>query len=142
MACIPARWVIWTSDWCAVTGFLECEPFLDRMVRIAYQKIPTYFLCPRITVGVVDAPTHDGGPCLALAIATLSEQEEAVGRLDLFVREWLQDALIHTHGKLCMVILPGTEGQPAFDNGLIATVLHARGKGYALGEEFAVRTRN
>jgi hypothetical protein len=132
---------IWISDWCAVTGFLEREPFLHRIVRIAYQKIPTYFPCSRITVGVIDAPTRAEGPCLALAVATGSAQEEAKRRLDQFVQEWLRDALNHTHGKLCVVLVPGTEAQPAFDNGLIATILQAGGKGYAMREEFAVGTR-
>ncbi|MGH2388928.1 MAG: hypothetical protein ACRDIE_12065 [Chloroflexota bacterium] len=123
---------IWISDWCAVTGFLEREPFLHRLVRIAYQKIPTYFPCPCITVGVVDAPMLAKGPCLTLAVATLSDQAEASRRLDQFAQEWLRDALNHTHGKLCMVLLPGTKSQPAFDNDLIDTVLRARDKGYVL----------
>jgi hypothetical protein len=133
---------IWISDWCAVTGFLEREPFLHRIVRIAYQKIPTYFPCPCITVGVIDAPTLPKGPCLTLAVATPSDQAEAERCLDQFVREWLRDALNHSHGKLCMVLVPGTKAQPAFDSDLITTVLHARDKGYALQEEFAVSARH
>ena len=56
--------------------------------------------------------------------------------------EWLRDALNHSRGKLCMVLVPGTKSQPAFDSGLITTVLHARDKGYALREECAVSARN
>jgi hypothetical protein len=133
---------IWISDWCAVTGFLEREPFVHRIVRIAYQKIPTYFLGPCITVGVVDVPMLAEGPCLTLAVSTISDQLEANRRLDRFVQEWLRDALNHSHGKLCMVLVPGTESQPAFDSNLITAVLHARDKGYVLREQFAISTRH
>ncbi len=127
-----SRRIIWIADWCAVTGFLEHEPYLRRMVDSAYQKISDYFLSPRISVGIVDASAASGGPCLVLAVGIPGEQGDAARRLDLFVREWLRDALQRTHGKLCMVLLPCTTFQPEFDAGLIASVQRAQGLGYTL----------
>jgi hypothetical protein len=127
-----SRRIIWIADWCAVTGFLEHEPYLRRLVDSAYQKISDYFLSPRISVGVVDAPAVTGGPCLVLAVGIPGERGDAAQRLDRFVREWLRDALRRTRGKLCMVLLPGTTTQPEFDNRLIVGVQRAQGLGYAL----------
>jgi hypothetical protein len=125
-------WLISIADWCAVTSFLETDPYLARIVRAAYQKIPAYFSRPRVTVAVLDTPPVHDDPCLALVIASPGDEAEVMRSLELFEREWLHDALAHTRRKLCVLVMPGAAALPALDDGTIAAVLQARGTGYAL----------
>lgn len=130
----PGRndWTIWVPDSCAVTGFVERNPYLHWILRASYEKIPAYFTHPCITVGVVDDAAPAGEPCLALVVAVADGEDEAARRLDRFDQEWLRDALIRTRGKMCVVVVPAMEELLPFDVAALAVARGACAGGHTL----------
>lgn len=96
----PLEQVYTLRERAEVMPFLERYPFLTSLLLEAYSKVKEYFPDSQAFLEIVGDPEETDDDQLVLFIATNSDPDEALERLDQFDENWWLDALDRAQGKL------------------------------------------